>query len=109
MSVVATEKAFFGFQNIDQADLASHSCASGGTIVTDEGIRVGDMGRPIGNDILTLIYNPAAATIHGAYNREPEILLIKNIVEHDPPMQPFVCLCDIHASATMVPNPRHGL
>ena len=108
MSCDARGYACFGFRNIHTTD-SRHYCHSNGHTFTTTGTRVANMDRPIGNDILTLIYNPATGTMHGAYNREPEILLIKNITAYDPPLLPFVGLYDIGATATMVPNPRHGL
>ena len=84
-------------------------CQLRGETFSGPGIHVANMGRPIGNDVLTLIYNPAAGTMHGAYNREPEILLVKNITARDPPLQPFVGLYGMDSTASMVPNPRHGL
>ena len=79
------------------------------------GTHVSNMSRSMCADCtLTLIYNPAAGTIHvhGAYNREPEILLRKDIPVGETPHRPYINMTaggDDNPKVTLVPNPRAGL
>ena len=65
------------------------------------------MDRGIGEDVLTLSYNPKEGTMHGAYNMEPAILLHDNIPPGKRgPLQPFVALGDRSSTVTIVNNPH---
>ena len=65
------------------------------------------MGREIGDDTLTLMYNPSLGTLHGAYNLEPAILLRKEIpIGVNAPLQPFIGSGTVGTSITVVNNPR---
>ena len=65
------------------------------------------MDRGIGEDVLTLSYNPQDGTMHGSYNMEPPILLCKEIPPGvRGPLLPFVGLYyPSSASITIVNNP----
>ena len=73
-----------------------------GTIVTG-------MGRGIGTDTLTIMYNPSAGTLHGAYNLEPAILLRKDIpAGQNAPLQPYFAASTVGTSIMVVNNPRQN-
>lgn len=58
-------------------------------------------------DTLTLIYNPTAGTLHGAFYLEPAILLRNNIPPGDrAPLQPFVAFLESDETITIVERPR---
>ena len=81
----------------------------GGAAIGGAGTNVTEMGRGIGTDTLTIIYNPSAGTIHGAYNREPAILLHKDIPSgQNAPLQPFVASIMVGTSIMIVNNPRQN-
>ena len=87
-------------------------CKARSKIFNSSGIFVSNMSRPMSADCtLTLIYNPSAGTLHGAYNREPEILLKKEIPVGNVPLQPFVIISggEENPVVTIVSNPRAGL
>ena len=71
-------------------------------------VSVSWLGGKIGSSILTLMYNPESGTLHGAYNREPAVLLIKEIPMGQTLLQPFLKLMG-DASVTVLGNPRRGL
>ena len=96
---------------IDDANESWKSIAlvrlGGQAAVGGAGTRVSGMGRDIGMDILTIIYNPSAGTLHGAFNLEPAILLRKDIpAGQNAPLQPFIGSSILGTAITIVNNPR---
>ena len=89
--------------------LTAYQSSTGAAALGGSGITVSTngMGRPLGTDTLTLMYNPNKGTLHGAYNLEPGILLRDNIPASPySPMQPFFAAAKVGASVTFVANPR---
>ena len=78
-----------------------------GLIAGKLGKAVINMDRAMGDDTLTLSYNPRAGTMHGAYNLEPAILLLEAIPRGNPtPLRPFVGLMYGGSFATIVNRPN---
>ena len=78
-----------------------------GKIAGKHGKIVSNMDRAMGDDTLTLTYNPCAGTMHGAYNLEPAILLLQAIPRGNPtPLRPFVGLMSGGSFATIVNRPH---
>ena len=72
-------------------------------------VSVNGMGRDSGTDTLTIVYNPSVGTLHGAYNIEPQFLLLKDIpAGKNAPLQPFFCSSRVGASIIVVNNPNQN-